>query len=70
MLSNPHKLALTQTCSLYSYSVCHRPPDLAGEVACQQDVPGCQVTVYKALLGEVVHASCYVPGKVDELSWQ
>ena len=43
---------------------------LAVEVVGQQDVPGSQVSVYKALFGKVAHPGCNILGKLDEENGQ
>ena len=43
---------------------------LAVEVVGQQDVPGSQVSVYKALFGKVAHPGCNILGKLDKENGQ
>ena len=43
---------------------------LAVEVVGQQDVPGSQVSVYKALFGKVAHPGRNILGKLDEENGQ
>ena len=52
---------------VHHYMECCACADLAGEVLSKQDVASSQVSVHKALAGEVAHAFCYVLGELDEL---